>query len=81
VWNVTQQEDSPEDSRGFLRSKKLSWSNGGPGPIVVNGHKVICKENRYFSDNDFVNKITFQTDLMASTDNMGSTENNLTVYF
>lgn len=39
VWNVTQ-EDSPEDSRGFQRSKKLSWSNGGPGPIVVNGHKV-----------------------------------------
>ncbi|XP_037028708.1 protocadherin beta-12 isoform X2 [Bradysia coprophila] len=59
VWNVTQ-EDNPEDGRGFQRAKKLSWSNGGAGPIVVNGHK---------------------TDLMASTDNMGSTENNLTVYF
>lgn len=39
VWNVTQ-DDSAEDSRGFQRSKKLSWSNGGSGPIVVNGHKV-----------------------------------------
>lgn len=38
VWNVTH-EDSPEDSRGLQRSKKLSWSNGA-GPIVVNGHKV-----------------------------------------
>lgn len=40
VWNVTQ-EDSPEDGRGFQRSKKLSWSNGGPGPTVINGHKVV----------------------------------------
>ncbi|KAJ6636860.1 Protocadherin Fat 1 [Pseudolycoriella hygida] len=59
VWNVTQ-EDNTEDVKGFQRSKKLSWSNGGASSIVVNGHK---------------------TDLMASTDNMGSTENNLTVYF
>lgn len=43
VWNVTQ-EDNPEDGRGFQRSKKLSWSNGGAGPIVVNGHKVGSKE-------------------------------------
>lgn len=42
VWNVTQEDSHQDDGRGFQRSKKLSWSNGGPGPgpINVNGHKV-----------------------------------------
>lgn len=37
AWNITQQNGTEENGVLQRSNKKLSWSNGGPGPITVNG--------------------------------------------
>lgn len=60
---------------GFLtRGKKLSWDN----PHSLQHDKVILILRNFLSLFQFV---YLKVDVMCSVDDMGSTENNLTVYF